>query len=114
MMGFASLNPSYELSFVMAGLVPAIHVFAAERFKTWMPATSAGMTSGKPSLRSHPRLSQRIRDRHRDLPVAFIREMDEVDELAAAAGAVEQRDRVEVADLLFLRGPAQQGVDAPD
>src|SRR5262245_23637205 len=28
---------------VMAGLVPAIHVFAPAR-KTWMPATSAGMT----------------------------------------------------------------------
>jgi hypothetical protein len=29
----------------MAGLVPAIHVFAAfELSKTWMPATSAGMT----------------------------------------------------------------------
>jgi hypothetical protein len=29
----------------MAGLVPAIHAFlAAIPFKTWMPATSAGMT----------------------------------------------------------------------
>src|SRR5215813_682105 len=29
----------------MAGLVPAIHVFFAENLKkTWMPATSAGMT----------------------------------------------------------------------
>jgi len=30
----------------MAGLVPAIHVFFAEspQKKTWMPATSAGMT----------------------------------------------------------------------
>jgi hypothetical protein len=28
---------------VMAGLVPAIYVFFSER-KTWMPATSAGMT----------------------------------------------------------------------
>jgi hypothetical protein len=30
----------------MAGLVPAIHVFldSAKVFKTWMPATSAGMT----------------------------------------------------------------------
>jgi hypothetical protein len=27
----------------MAGLVPAIHAFTAG--KTWMPATSAGMTS---------------------------------------------------------------------
>jgi hypothetical protein len=27
----------------MAGLVPAIHVFLAAA-KTWMPATSAGMT----------------------------------------------------------------------
>jgi hypothetical protein len=27
----------------MAGLVPAIHVFLDAR-KTWMPATSAGMT----------------------------------------------------------------------
>jgi hypothetical protein len=30
---------------VMAGLVPAIHVFRSwEAAKTWMPATSAGMT----------------------------------------------------------------------
>jgi hypothetical protein len=29
---------------VMAGLVPAIHVLLAEP-KTWMPATSAGMTN---------------------------------------------------------------------
>ena len=30
----------------MAGPVPAIHVFGSTRiFKTWMPATSAGMTS---------------------------------------------------------------------
>jgi len=31
---------------VMAGLVPAIHVFLNlhEALKTWMPATSAGMT----------------------------------------------------------------------
>jgi hypothetical protein len=28
----------------MAGLVPAIHVLLAEAQKTWMPATSAGMT----------------------------------------------------------------------
>jgi len=29
----------------MAGLVPAIHAFAAGKPKTWMPATRAGMTS---------------------------------------------------------------------
>ena len=30
----------------MAGLVPAIHVFQRfEAVRTWMPATSAGMTS---------------------------------------------------------------------
>jgi len=29
---------------VMAGLVPAIHVFAAEN-QTWMPGTRPGMTS---------------------------------------------------------------------
>jgi hypothetical protein len=29
----------------MAGLVPAIHVFLAATLKTWMPATSAGMTN---------------------------------------------------------------------
>jgi len=28
----------------MAGLVPAIHVFDPALQKTWMPATSAGMT----------------------------------------------------------------------
>jgi hypothetical protein len=33
------------ISSVMAGLVPAIHVlFARKESKTWMPATSAGMT----------------------------------------------------------------------
>jgi hypothetical protein len=31
----------------MAGLVPAIHVFFLQGFKTWMPATSAGMTDVK-------------------------------------------------------------------
>jgi hypothetical protein len=31
---------------VMAGLVPAIHVFSrVKKVTTWMPATSAGMTS---------------------------------------------------------------------
>jgi hypothetical protein len=35
---------------VMAGLVPAIHVFdLAPEIKTWMPATSAGMTDLSPS-----------------------------------------------------------------
>jgi len=33
------------LSFVMAGLVPAIHVLVALYRKTWMPGTSPGMTS---------------------------------------------------------------------
>jgi len=35
-----------KLSAVMAGLVPAIHVLlaAVKERKTWMPATSAGMT----------------------------------------------------------------------
>jgi hypothetical protein len=33
---------------VMAGLGPAIHVFGyREKGKTWMPATSAGMTTRK-------------------------------------------------------------------
>ena len=33
-------------SFVMAGLVPAIHVFLLEvARKTWMPGTRPGMTS---------------------------------------------------------------------
>jgi hypothetical protein len=29
----------------MAGLVPAIHVFASKESKTWMPGSSPGMTS---------------------------------------------------------------------
>jgi hypothetical protein len=32
------------LFFVMAGLVPAIHVFLAEALKLWMPGTTQGMT----------------------------------------------------------------------
>jgi hypothetical protein len=30
---------------VMAGLVPAIHVFLRAETKTWMPGTSPGMTN---------------------------------------------------------------------
>jgi hypothetical protein len=30
---------------VMAGLVPAIHVFIALTLKTWMPGKSPGMTN---------------------------------------------------------------------
>src|SRR6266566_8777662 len=41
--GGASSTPGFFLNFVMPGLVPAIHVSATRR-KTWMPATSAGMT----------------------------------------------------------------------
>jgi len=33
----------HSFSVVMAGLVPAIHAFLLT--KTWMPATSAGMTN---------------------------------------------------------------------
>jgi hypothetical protein len=33
------------LKFVMAGLVPAIHVFNCFQSKTWMPGTSPGMTA---------------------------------------------------------------------
>jgi hypothetical protein len=33
-----------DLPIVMAGLVPAIHAFLVAP-KTWMPATSAGMTA---------------------------------------------------------------------
>jgi hypothetical protein len=32
-------------SFVMAGLVPAIHVFELTASKTWMPGTRPGMTN---------------------------------------------------------------------
>jgi hypothetical protein len=36
-------SPALTHMFVMAGLVPAIHVLAAA--KTWMPGTSPGMTN---------------------------------------------------------------------
>ena len=36
----------------MAGLVPAIHALFEEANKTWMPATSAGMTDGKSGCES--------------------------------------------------------------
>jgi hypothetical protein len=35
----------------MAGLDPAIHVFMLRQGKTWMPATSAGMTVKLMALR---------------------------------------------------------------
>jgi hypothetical protein len=34
-----------QIDGVMAGLVPAIHVLLLQSEKTWMPATSAGMTA---------------------------------------------------------------------
>src|SRR5712671_499092 len=48
----------------MAGLVPAIHVFlACPAIKTWMPATSAGMTS-------EPALSRLVHSRRCHRPFA--------------------------------------------
>jgi hypothetical protein len=46
------LNPSYEtLVIVMAGLVPAIHVYESRpSFKAWMPGTGPGMTKEIPRL----------------------------------------------------------------
>jgi hypothetical protein len=35
----------FENISVMAGLVPAIHVFLAQAAKTWMPGTRPGMTN---------------------------------------------------------------------
>jgi len=40
----------------MAGLVPAIHVFASHKEKTWMPGTRPGMTSKVPELDSVDRI----------------------------------------------------------
>jgi hypothetical protein len=37
--------PDFYLFSVMAGLVPAIHVFLAFGEKTWMPGTRPGMTN---------------------------------------------------------------------
>src|SRR5262249_40067194 len=51
---FDGLGPFYSLIAtalmliiyaVMAGLVPAIHVFVGSRKKTWMPGTRSGMTN---------------------------------------------------------------------
>ena len=42
---------------VMAGLVPAIHVFGAARRKTWMPGTSPGMTVERVAAYSAARLA---------------------------------------------------------
>ena len=39
----------------MAGLVPAIHVFALEHGKSWMPGTRPGMTRWREMARAqHP------------------------------------------------------------
>ena len=42
---------------VMAGLVPAIHVFGAAERKTWMPGTSPGMTVDRVAAYSTARLA---------------------------------------------------------
>jgi hypothetical protein len=53
------------IQLVMAGLVPTIHVFVQSIEKTWMPATSAGMTleSGCPTFhvfKPHPSGARRL------------------------------------------------------
>jgi hypothetical protein len=40
---------------VMAGLVPAIHVFGSVVPKTWMPGTRPGMTAGQRCRRIYAR-----------------------------------------------------------
>ncbi len=55
----------------MAGLVPAIHVFLAEApvRKTWMPATSAGMT-----LKFSKALPRKRRHQHANIGQFFASE----------------------------------------
>ena len=66
--------------FVMAGLVPAIHVFlAATLVKSWMPGTSPGMTSfGIPADLLAAFLSQTLRSQ------TIITTRDEIDKSAIA------------------------------
>jgi len=49
---------------VMAGLVPAIHVFLVEKaVKTWMPGRRRGMTLKLTRFRPHLKLSRRHGER---------------------------------------------------
>src|SRR5580698_3436120 len=53
----------------MAGLVPAIHVFAtSEKSKTWMPGTSPGMTSPRKGRERRACAKAEVRDDVLDLP----------------------------------------------
>ena len=78
---------------VMAGLVPAIHVFDLRKSKTWMPATSAGMTSKwdrrTAQIRPNPPLHLRgllpaVEQQHQDDHRA-------IDQLAAGLGDLHDR-----------------------
>src|SRR5262252_2102242 len=50
--GDDGLRAAFEYDLVMAGLVPAIHVFRAARSKTWMPGSSPGMTTTERGARA--------------------------------------------------------------
>ena len=60
----------------MAGLVPAIHVFHAVTPKTWMPATSAGMTEVTVMSSPTPILTAEVGPRRLDILVADITTLD--------------------------------------
>src|SRR6266849_3969807 len=83
----------------MAGLVPAIHVFSSN--KTWMPATSAGMTTE--NVRYAPR-----NDGGRRLPPRADAAVDGVDHARGVAGAVGGEERHQVADFARMRGTAER------
>jgi hypothetical protein len=58
----------------MPGLVPGIHVFldSGGMFKSWMPATSAGMTNDTPSRRPQTQNARGFRNHGRILNVSEI------------------------------------------
>src|SRR5262245_38409390 len=108
------------LSLVMAGLGPAIHVFAAK--KTWMPAMSAGMTVATalsilasaaayaqptppaPAVTVAPVVSQQVIDTGGF--IGRITAIDKVDIVARVPGFIEERtftegQQVKKGDLLF-------------
>jgi len=85
------------LSTVMAGLVPAIHVFPTNVVaKTWMPGTSPGMTKEKACM-SGPQVQIPLRLQFSDA------------HNAALVGGHEAREQVTHGDILRLHGVAAGG-----
>src|ERR1043165_362601 len=90
----------------MAGLDPAIHVFLAVRYKTWMPGTRPGMTEIELSFMDDALTEARAAFAAAEVPVGCVIVRDGAVIARAGNRTLRERDPTAHAEMLAIRQAA--------